>query len=76
MATRTGAAYLKLEGMFCPPDEGGCGVFEIGRVWHGEHDDHCENCNHRPLASVTMLTNDNIIVPVGIRPDGNEGGPV
>lgn len=56
--TRTGASYICVEGMYCDPSQGGCGVFEAGRLNHGQDDVQCDNCNHRPLSSVTVQTND------------------
>lgn len=65
MATRTGAAYLHLEGTLCPEDEGGCGQF----LRADDHDEWplaegvapvCPNCGHAPLAHVSVTTADQI----------------
>lgn len=70
MSTATGAPYVCFEGMYCPADEGGCGILEHKTDYLPEffppHGDalSCENCGHSPLAHVTIQTADQ-------QPDGN-----
>lgn len=57
MATRTGAPYTSFEALYCDPEEGGCGVLEKAAKL-AEDNAACPNCEHAPLSSVTVTTND------------------
>lgn len=61
--TRTGARQLYFDATYCPEDDGGCGQLLRDVEWDAElfpptGHTFCPNCQHRPLAHVSVTTAD------------------